>query len=292
MSGQNSLTMLLAPSSEDFGAGGILCWHRSSAGGLLLLIRGWSCGALLRAQPRASRDQNESEDRGKHSRTDPFLQSNPQAVIFDAKDPTINLPADCCSCLDTCEGVSDALANPLSFFFALRVCPFGDPFSVDSPRFTVLLSDTQNRGGSRTEWLAGNGANDPQPQQDRNLLHTGVSMILAVQKKSPSASVGILELRGRLIMGNDSRQVEWSVDEWLKAGVKSIILDLSALDMMDSTGVGIIVMCHAKLEKAGGSLRVAGAQGIVQEILHMTHVDRLVRFFATAEEASENFAAV
>lgn len=116
-------------------------------------------------------------------------------------------------------------------------------------------------------------------------------MILAVQKKSPSASVGILELRGRLIMGNDSRQVEWSVDEWLKAGVKSIILDLSALDMMDSTGVGIIVMCHAKLEKAGGSLRVAGAQGIVQEILHMTHVDRIVRFFATAEEASVNSAA-
>ena len=114
-------------------------------------------------------------------------------------------------------------------------------------------------------------------------------MILAVQKKSPSASVGVLELRGRLMMGNDSRQVEWSVDEWIKAGVKSIVLDLSGLDMMDSTGVGIIVMCHAKLEKVGGSLRIAGPQGIIQEILHMTHVDRIVRFFATAEEASQNF---
>jgi anti-sigma B factor antagonist len=92
-------------------------------------------------------------------------------------------------------------------------------------------------------------------------------------------------------MGNDSRQVEWSVDEWIKAGVNSIVLDLRGLDMMDSTGVGIIVMCHAKLEKAGGSMRIAGARGIVQEILHMTHVDRIVKFFATAEEASQNFAA-
>ena len=115
-------------------------------------------------------------------------------------------------------------------------------------------------------------------------------MILAVQKKTPSASVGILELRGRLLMGNDSRQVEWSVDEWIKAGVKSIVLDLSGLDMMDSTGVGIIMMCYAKLEKAGGSMRISGAKGIIQDILHMTHVDRIMKFFATSEEAGQNFA--
>jgi len=114
-------------------------------------------------------------------------------------------------------------------------------------------------------------------------------MILEVQKKSPAATVGILELHGRLLMGNDSRQVEWGVAEWIKAEVKSVILDLSRLEMIDSTGVGIIVMCHARLAKAGGSLRIAGAKGIVQEILHMTHVDRIVRFFPTAEEASTNF---
>ncbi|HXR32595.1 MAG TPA: STAS domain-containing protein [Verrucomicrobiae bacterium] len=114
-------------------------------------------------------------------------------------------------------------------------------------------------------------------------------MILEVQKKSPATGVGLLELRGRLLMGNDSRQVEWAVVEWINAGVKSVVVDLSGLEMIDSTGVGIIVMCHAKLEKAGGSLRIAGAKGIIQEILHMTHVDRIVRFFPAAEEASKNF---
>ena len=116
-------------------------------------------------------------------------------------------------------------------------------------------------------------------------------MILEVQKKSPSAALGILELRGRLLMGNDSRQVEWSVGEWIDAGVKSVIFDLSGLNMIDSTGVGIIVMCHARLEKAGGSMRIAGASGIIKEILHMTHVDRIVKFFPTAEEASQNLAS-
>ncbi len=114
-------------------------------------------------------------------------------------------------------------------------------------------------------------------------------MILEVQKKSPAAAVGILELRGKLLMGNDSRQVEWAIAEWIKAGVKSVIFDLGGLEMIDSTGVGIIVMCHAKLENVGGNLRIAGARGIVQEILHMTHVDKIVKFFPTAEEAGKDF---
>jgi anti-sigma B factor antagonist len=114
-------------------------------------------------------------------------------------------------------------------------------------------------------------------------------MILEVQKKSPAPAVGILELRGKLLMGNDSRQVEWAVVEWIKAGVKSVILDLGGLEMIDSTGVGIIVMCHARLEKAGGSMRIVGAKGIIQDILHMTHVDRIVKLFPTAEEAGKDF---
>ena len=114
-------------------------------------------------------------------------------------------------------------------------------------------------------------------------------MILEVEKKSPAAGVAILELRGRLLMGNDSKQVEWAVVEGIKAGILNVILDLSGLDTIDSTGVGILVMCHAQLEKVGGSLRIAGARGIILEILRMTHVDRIMRFYSTAEEASKNF---
>jgi len=90
-------------------------------------------------------------------------------------------------------------------------------------------------------------------------------------------------------MGNEAKQVEWNVSELLVAGVKRIIFDLALVDGIDSTGVGIIVMCQAKLQKAGGSLRVAGAQGIVLETLQMTHVDRLVPIFPTAKEAAQDF---
>jgi len=61
-----------------------------------------------------------------------------------------------------------------------------------------------------------------------------------------------LEFVGKLEMGNEAKQVEWNVSELLVAGVKNVIFDLSMVDGIDSTGVGIIVMCQAKLQKAGG----------------------------------------
>jgi len=50
-------------------------------------------------------------------------------------------------------------------------------------------------------------------------------------------------------------------------------------------------MCHAKLQKVGGNLRIGGAQGIVLETLQMTHVDRLVPMFGTSKEAAQDFVA-
>jgi anti-sigma B factor antagonist len=114
-------------------------------------------------------------------------------------------------------------------------------------------------------------------------------MILEVEKKQTPPDVAILELRGRLLMGNDSRQVEWSVADLLKDGVKKVVVDLRQVDAIDSTGVGILVMCNAKLQKAGAVMRIVSTDGIVESTLQMTHVDRIVKFFPTVEEASEKF---
>jgi anti-sigma B factor antagonist len=114
-------------------------------------------------------------------------------------------------------------------------------------------------------------------------------MILQLQKSQPVSDICLIEFSGKLMMGNDSRQVEWTVAELLGAGVKKIIFELSKLDSIDSTGVGIIVMCEGKVRKAGGEVRIAGPAGLVRDTLTMTHVDRLVRLFPTANEAVQDF---
>jgi anti-sigma B factor antagonist len=115
-------------------------------------------------------------------------------------------------------------------------------------------------------------------------------MILQLQKSQPAPDLCRIGMIGKLLMGNDSRQVEWSIAELLVSGVRRVVFDLSKLEGIDSTGVGIIVVCHAKLQKAGGNLRIAGASGLVLETLQMTHVDRIVPLYPSPEEAEQNFA--
>jgi anti-sigma B factor antagonist len=116
-------------------------------------------------------------------------------------------------------------------------------------------------------------------------------MILQLQKSQPSPDICLMEFSGKLMMGNDSRQVEWGISELLGAGIKKVIFDLSKLESIDSTGVGILVMCEAKLRKAGGALRISGPAGIVNDTLVLTHVDRLVRFFPTSSAAAQDLGA-
>lgn len=114
-------------------------------------------------------------------------------------------------------------------------------------------------------------------------------MLLEVRKKQATPEIVVLELHGRLLMGNDSRQVEWSIAEVMKEGAKKVVIDLRELGAIDSTGVGILVMCNAKLQKVGGVMRIVTSGGIVESTLQLTHVDRIVKFFDTVESASEKF---
>jgi anti-sigma B factor antagonist len=114
-------------------------------------------------------------------------------------------------------------------------------------------------------------------------------MILELQNSQPAADICLIGFSGKLMMGNESRQVERKVGQLLNAGVKKIIFDLSNLNSIDSTGVGIIVICEGKVRKAGGELRIAGPEGVVKKTLVMTHVDRLVQIYPSANEAARNF---
>jgi anti-sigma B factor antagonist len=69
-----------------------------------------------------------------------------------------------------------------------------------------------------------------------------------------------------------------------------VVLDVAGLNQIDSTGVGIVVMCSGKLKKAGGELRLAGASGMVEKVLKMTSIDQIIHFYPTAAAATENFA--
>jgi anti-anti-sigma factor len=114
--------------------------------------------------------------------------------------------------------------------------------------------------------------------------------MLTVEKRLVDSDVAVLSLAGRLSLGRDCQRVEWQVDDLLREGKLSVIFDLSGLSFMDSAGVGIVMMCFGKLKKSGGTLRVAGAKGYVENTLKMTHVNEVIELFPSVEAATASFA--
>ena len=113
--------------------------------------------------------------------------------------------------------------------------------------------------------------------------------MLSIEKKEVHPDIVVLAMVGRIVIGRDSQQVEWAVSDLVQANCKKVVFDLSAVNHLDSTGVGIIVMCSSKLKQSGGQLRIAGPQGTVGEVLKLTQVDQIVPIHPTVDAATQNF---
>jgi anti-sigma B factor antagonist len=59
-------------------------------------------------------------------------------------------------------------------------------------------------------------------------------------------------------------------------GVTGIVLDLSEVTFLDSSGIGALVGCLRKANEAGKTLRVDNAHGLVREVLDLTNVTPLL----------------
>ena len=112
---------------------------------------------------------------------------------------------------------------------------------------------------------------------------------LDVQRKLIGRDVVLLELAGKIVYGPECRQVEWLTAELLEQGEKKVVFDLSRVTHLDSSGIGILVMCAGKGKEAGAELRFVGAEGHVKSLLKITDVEKILSLYATLVEALEGF---
>lgn len=66
-----------------------------------------------------------------------------------------------------------------------------------------------------------------------------------------------------------------------------VLVDLSAVRIVDSSGVGILVTAHRRAETLGARIVLAGAQPTVRRVFELTRTDRLLRITPTLAEGLE-----
>ena len=109
---------------------------------------------------------------------------------------------------------------------------------------------------------------------------------MAVETRQLDGGVSVVTISGRLAIGGETEKLDAAVSKLLAQDVKNVVLDIAALDYVDSSGVGTLVACLTKVRKAGGEMKVAGANPRIRRIFAMTGVESLMPMFDSVAAAS------
>jgi len=84
------------------------------------------------------------------------------------------------------------------------------------------------------------------------------------------AHVTILDIHGRIVLGEEIGDLRDAVRNLIAIGKKKIILNLAAVDYIDSSGVGELVGSFTTVRNAGGELKLLNLTQKVHDVLHVT----------------------
>ncbi len=101
---------------------------------------------------------------------------------------------------------------------------------------------------------------------------------------SPRDSYAVIRPQGRLTAPSVP-QLRSAVEDLVRDGSSRIVVDLSATEFIDSSGLGALIGGLKSARVAGGDLRIAGATEPVRKVLKLTNLDRVLRDHPTAESA-------
>ena|SRR5215472_14040600 len=117
-------------------------------------------------------------------------------------------------------------------------------------------------------------------------------MLLRIETRRIEPGITVMELSGKISLGRESQQIEVLVQDLLRRNEKKIILDVSNVDHLDSTGIGILAYCFGTLNRNGGDMRIAGASGKVLHLLQITRLDAVLPLCNSVEMACASLGVI
>ena len=101
--------------------------------------------------------------------------------------------------------------------------------------------------------------------------------------------VVILDLKGRLVLGEASNSVRDRTTAEAAEGNNKIILNLEQIDHIDSTGLGSMVICFTSLQRGGGALKLLKLNRRNLELLLLTKLSTVFEIFNEEQDAINSF---
>src|SRR5262245_61925953 len=117
-------------------------------------------------------------------------------------------------------------------------------------------------------------------------------MIPGMKTRRVEPDIDIVELFGNLNTGHTLTLIETTIRGLIKNGSRKLILDVTQLRYADSAGIGMFIQMNGQMEQAGGSLRIAGADGMLAKTFSVVHIDRVLLMDPDVQSSCTRFGDV
>ena len=101
--------------------------------------------------------------------------------------------------------------------------------------------------------------------------------------------VTILSLQGDLVIGEPEAIFKKTVTRLLEEGQVYLLVDLSQVGFLDSSGLGALVRAMTNAQKEGGQTKLLNAGPQVRRLLEMTKLDSVFEIHDNLERAVSSF---
>jgi len=109
-------------------------------------------------------------------------------------------------------------------------------------------------------------------------------MSLEIQQRDREG-VAVLELKGRITLGKEATALREKVAALSAANINNLVFNMAAVDYIDSTGLGAMVMCVTSLRKVGGNVKLVYLNRRNIELLVMTRLATCFEIFTDEGDA-------
>ncbi|MGA8313648.1 MAG: STAS domain-containing protein [Terriglobales bacterium] len=82
--------------------------------------------------------------------------------------------------------------------------------------------------------------------------------------------VSIVDLSGRITLGDASAVVRDVINDLLGKGNKKVLLNLGGVDYIDSSGIGLLVSSFTTVRSQGGELKLVNLSKRIGDLLKIT----------------------
>lgn len=101
-------------------------------------------------------------------------------------------------------------------------------------------------------------------------------------------NVPVLKLKGRLD-ADSARDIREKVVSLSRENRVNLVVDMTGVDFIDSSGLGSLVSSLRTVNKAGGDIRISGLQDQVRSVFELTRLHRIFGIYDDPTAAAISF---